>query len=167
MLHNTYRNGVLIESRNDTTRTVTTYNAAGQVSGTRPYTAAENTAADATAIIQARAAALDTLRDNIISQAISWLEADATAASARATAINTAVATATTRRTQVQAFTFNGASVGAVNTQLNSSLKPILVDILTYIIGLGDLANGTEEWRGTKIDPALVWLARDLTETTD
>ena len=54
MTHDTYHDGVLVESRDDTTRTVTTYDTAGQVTGTRPYAAAENAAADAAE--QARAA---------------------------------------------------------------------------------------------------------------
>ena len=46
-------NGILLKSFDDTTRTVTTYNAAGQVTSTRPYTTAENTAADAAAAAEA------------------------------------------------------------------------------------------------------------------
>ncbi len=49
-----YAGDVLTEHGDDATRTVTTYNTAGQVSGTRAYTAAENAAADAAE--QARAA---------------------------------------------------------------------------------------------------------------
>ena len=45
------------EWRDDETRTVTTYNAAGAVTSSRPYTAAENAAADATAQAQADAVA--------------------------------------------------------------------------------------------------------------
>ncbi len=40
-------NGVLVARYDDTARTVTTYDAAGAVLTTRPYTPAENTAADA------------------------------------------------------------------------------------------------------------------------
>ena len=39
-------NGVLIKSADDTARTVTTYNEAGEITAARPYTTAENTAAD-------------------------------------------------------------------------------------------------------------------------
>ncbi len=163
----THANGRISERGDDTARTVTTYNAAGQVSGTRAYTPAESAAADARAADDARKAALDQLRNNIVTQAIAWLETDAAAATRRAGTINAAVTTATTRRTQVQGFTFNGSNVTNINAQLNNSLKPILVDMLTYIIGLGNLAQGTEEWRGTKADPALVWLARHATDTTD
>ena len=47
MSNDIYREGSLAERRDDTARTVTTYNAAGQVSGTRAYTPAESAAADA------------------------------------------------------------------------------------------------------------------------
>ena len=50
-----YAGDVLTEHGDDATRTVTTYDTAGQVTETRPYAAAENTAADAAE--QARAAA--------------------------------------------------------------------------------------------------------------
>ena len=49
MIAELYVNSVLRERRDDTTRTVTTYNAAGTLTGTRPYTTAENAAADAAA----------------------------------------------------------------------------------------------------------------------
>ena len=49
MIHETFNSGVLRERRDDTARTVTTYGPTGQVAGTRPYTAGENTAADAAA----------------------------------------------------------------------------------------------------------------------
>ena len=67
----------------------------------------------------------------------------------------------------MQAFTFNGATVAAINTQLNNSLKPLLIDLLDYIIGLGNITSGLETWRGDRVDPALVWLARHQTDTTD
>ena len=41
-----YRNGILIERADDIARTVTFYGPTGAVTGSRPYTAAENTAAD-------------------------------------------------------------------------------------------------------------------------
>ena len=53
MRHETFIDGILRERRDDTARTVTTYNAAGQVSGTRAYTPTENTAADARAATSA------------------------------------------------------------------------------------------------------------------
>ena len=46
--------GRLIEFHNDTTRTVTTYDSAAAATSTRPYTADENTAADAAAQQQAQ-----------------------------------------------------------------------------------------------------------------
>lgn len=52
-----YTDGKIAERGNDSTRTVTTYNADGTTKATRPYTAAENTAAD-------RAAAAATLAAN-------------------------------------------------------------------------------------------------------
>ena len=54
MRHDTYTGGVLRERRDDATRTVTTYDATGTVTSTRPYTAAENTDADARAADAAR-----------------------------------------------------------------------------------------------------------------
>ena len=48
-MNDTYIGGVLRERRDDTARTVTTYNAAGALLTSRPYTTAENAAADAAA----------------------------------------------------------------------------------------------------------------------
>ena len=56
MIHETFTNGVLRERRDDTARTVTTYDTAGQVAETRPYTTDENTAADVRAAGETRAA---------------------------------------------------------------------------------------------------------------
>lgn len=55
MSNDIYHAGFLAERWDDTSRTVTTYDTAGQVTGTRPYTAPENAAADAAE--QARSAA--------------------------------------------------------------------------------------------------------------
>ena len=167
MIHETFTNGVLRERRDDTTRTVTTYGPTGQVTETRPYTAQENAAADAQAAEAAHIAGLAQLRADIVTKAIAWLEADSATAQARATAISNAVTTVQTRKGQVQGFTFNGANVAAINTQLNNSLKPLLIDMLDYIIGLGNITSGLETWRGGRVDPALVWLARHQTDTTD
>ena len=112
------------------------------------------------------ATALDDLRADIITKAITWLEADSATAQTRATAISNAVTTVQARKGQAQAFTFNGANVAAINTQLNNSLKPLLIDMLDYIIGLGNTTSGIETWRGARVDPALVWLARHGTDTT-
>jgi hypothetical protein len=161
-----YVDSVLRERRDDATRTVATYNAAGQVTETRPYTTAENAAADAQIAAAAHNADLAQLRADIVTKAIVWLEADSAAAQARATAISNAVSTVQTRKSQVQGFTFNGANVSAINTQLNSGLKPLLIDMLDYIIGLGNITSGLETWRGDRVDPALVWLARHQTDTT-
>jgi hypothetical protein len=113
------------------------------------------------------AADLATLRSDIVTKAITWLEADSQQAQTRATAISNAVTTVQTRKGQAQAFAFNGANVAAINTQLNNSLKPLLIDMLDYIIGLGNITSGLETWRGGRVDPALVWLARHGTDTTD
>lgn len=150
----------------DTTRTVTTHDEAGGVVATRPYTAEENAAADAQAAAAAHVADLAQLRADIVTKAIAWLEADSATAQDRATAISNAVSTVQNRKSQVQAFTFNGANVSAINTQLNASLKPLLLDMLDYIIGLGNISSGLETWRGDRVDPALVWLARHQTDTT-
>ncbi len=109
---------------------------------------------------------LAALRADIIIKAITWLEADSATAQTRATAISNAVSTVQTRKGQAQAFTFNGANVAAINTQLNNSLKPLLIDMLDYIIGLGNITSGLETWRGGRVDPALVWLARHGTDPT-
>ena len=109
---------------------------------------------------------LNQLRADIVTKAIAWLETDVQQAQTRATAISNAVTTVQTRKSQVQAFTFNGANVAAINTQLNNSLKPLLIDMLNYIIGLGNITSGLETWRGDRVDPALVWLARHGTDTT-
>ena len=57
----TYIDGILREFRDDTSRTVTTYDTAGQVTGTQPYTAQENTAADERAAGETRTAVAATL----------------------------------------------------------------------------------------------------------
>lgn len=156
--------GAVLEKWDDTTRTYTDYRTTPAT--VRPYTTAENTAADAQAAAAAHNADLAQLRANIVTKAIAWLEADSAAAQARATAISNAVSTVQTRKSQVQGFTFNGANVSAINTQLNSGLKPLLIDMLDYIIGLGNITSGLETWRGDRVDPALVWLARHQTDTT-
>ena len=56
MTYETFTNGILRERRDDTTRTVTTYDENGAVTSTRPYTTAENAAADAAAAQAALAA---------------------------------------------------------------------------------------------------------------
>ena len=161
-----YANETLREWWDDATRTVTTYDENGAITSSRPYTPAENTEADAQAATAAKLASLAQLRADIITKAIAWLEADSATAQTRATAISNAVSTVQTRKAQVQAFTFNGANVAAINTQLNNSLKPLLIDMLDYIIGLGNITSGLETWRGGRVDPALVWLARHQTDTT-
>ena len=126
----------------------------------RPWTASEAT-------MRAHAAGLAKLRTDIITKAIAMFEADATGAAARATAIGNAIGTVQTRKGQVQSFNFNGSTVAAINTQLNTALKPLLVDILTYIVALGNITQGLETWRGDNVDKALIWLARHGTDTTD
>lgn len=59
MIHETFTNGVLRERRDDTARTVTTYGPTGQVTSTRPYTTAENAAADAAEAADAERAAAE------------------------------------------------------------------------------------------------------------
>lgn len=56
MSSETYTDGVLRERWDDTTRTYKAWNASGQQTSTRPYTAAENAAADA-ALAQEQASA--------------------------------------------------------------------------------------------------------------
>ena len=53
MNHETFTDGVLVETHDDTTRTVTTYDPQGNVTATRPYTADENASADAAADLTA------------------------------------------------------------------------------------------------------------------
>lgn len=78
----TYRDGVLIEARDDATQTVTTYGAGGVVTSTRPYTAAEITAANAELAAAAVVATEATLKTGTTSQvdtllaAITRLQAD-------------------------------------------------------------------------------------------
>ena len=56
MAHDTSAGGVIRERRDDATRTVTTYDATGAVTSTRPYTAQENATADAQAAADLTAA---------------------------------------------------------------------------------------------------------------
>ena len=67
------------ESRDDATRTVTTYTEAGQVTSTRPYTPAENAAADAALAAAADQAAADAkaAEDRAILDAIAHTSATA------------------------------------------------------------------------------------------
>lgn len=116
---------------------------------------------------QAHVEQLEQLRENIVTQAIAWLQADAEDAQVRADNIEAAVIQVQTRRTQANEFTFNGSTVAGINTQLKNGLKPLLVDMLAYIIGIGQILEGVETWRGTRADPALIWLARHQTNTTD
>ena len=62
MMHDTHRDGRLVERADDESRTVTTYDDKGKITGTRPYDAAENAAADAQI---ARAAQLDDIRERV------------------------------------------------------------------------------------------------------
>jgi hypothetical protein len=55
-----HASGVIRERGDDTTRTVTTYDASGTATSTRPYTADENAAADAAAVEARRATLTDT-----------------------------------------------------------------------------------------------------------
>ena len=64
MSNDIYREGSLAERWDDTARTVTTYDTAGQVTSTRPYTADENTAADERAAGETRAAVAAALAAN-------------------------------------------------------------------------------------------------------
>ncbi len=61
MSNDIYREGSLAERWDDAARTVTTYDTAGQVTGTRPYTAQENVGADERAAGETRAAVAATL----------------------------------------------------------------------------------------------------------
>lgn len=73
-----YVDGRLAERRDDATRTVTTYDTAGQVAGTRPYTAGENTAADAAAqalIAAAAARSRAELADAVLDATAALMEA--------------------------------------------------------------------------------------------
>ena len=54
---------IYVIDHNDTTRTVTTYDETGAVTSTRPYTAAENAAADAAV---ADAARLDSIEERLV-----------------------------------------------------------------------------------------------------
>lgn len=75
----TFTNGILRERRDDTTRTVTTYDETGTVTSTRPYTAEENAAADAAEAAQAEQAAYEAQQviDRAILDATAQLMADA------------------------------------------------------------------------------------------
>jgi len=77
MIHETFTNGVLRERRDDTARTVTTYGPTGQVTSTRPYTTAENAAADARAAASAAqdaARARDELADAVLDATAALME---------------------------------------------------------------------------------------------
>lgn len=78
MSRDTYHGGRLVERADDNTRTVTTYDETGAVTGTRPYTAEENAAADAAV---ADAARLDSIEERLARiEAHLWPPADPDAA---------------------------------------------------------------------------------------
>jgi hypothetical protein len=58
-------NGAIREFWDDDTRTYTSWDAAGTVTETRPYTAEENTAADATATVEQETANKSTIELNL------------------------------------------------------------------------------------------------------
>ena len=128
MIHETFNSGILRERRDDTTRTVTAYGPTGQVTNTRPYTTAENAAADAAAAQAALAATTaqlttDTAADEAkIAQAIAdlltLLGDDTTAGSIRAI-MGPSTATAGTTslralRQQSNTAVINAASIKAL-----------------------------------------------------
>ena len=128
MIHETFNRGILRERRDDTTRTVTTYGPTGRVPNPRPYTTAENAAADAAAAQAALAATTaqlttDTAADEAkIAQAIAdlltLLGDDTTAGSIRAI-VGPSTATAGTTslralRQQSNTAVINAASIKAL-----------------------------------------------------
>lgn len=70
MISENFINGVLRERWNDTTRTYTAWNASGVQTSTRPYTTAENTAADAAAATALLSANQGTIRQNLIADQV-------------------------------------------------------------------------------------------------
>jgi hypothetical protein len=77
MIHETFNSGILRERLDDTARTVTTYGPTGQVTNTRPYTPAENAAADARAAASAAqdaARARDELADAVLDATAALME---------------------------------------------------------------------------------------------
>lgn len=157
-----YVDGILRERGDDTARTVTTWDSAGIPIGTRPYTAAENAAADAESLAEAAQQARDSDRTSIVSTALVWLAADSTQAATRAQHIADAITALDTQIASVQGYTFAGATVTAINTSLNSALKPQLVAMLQRQRAIGVMLQELMVARDRHGD-ALVWLGRYLT----
>lgn len=104
----------------------------------------------------------DAILDNIINQAITWLQQDSDQAESRIGQIQSAINAVDTQIAQINAFTFNGASVGQVNAQLNNALKPMLVSILTRQKQVAQQLQELNEARDKHGD-ALAWLGRYVT----
>ena len=141
MSNDIYREGSLAERWDDAARTVTTYGATGQVTGTRPYTAQENADADERAAGETRAAVAATLAADAtadeakITQAIEDLRAllgnDTQAGSIRAI-IGPSTATAGTTslralRQQSNTAVINAASIKAL-IGLTINLAQLVID---------------------------------------
>lgn len=154
--------GILRERWDDTTRTVATYDATGTPTGTRPYTAAENAAADAAAAAKAAEQARKADRASIIGTALVWLAADSQQAATRAKQIAAAITSLDAQIAAVNAYTFAGANVTAINASLNSALKPQLVATLQRQRAIGVMLQELMVARDKHGD-ALVWLGRYLT----
>ena len=134
MSDDTYRNGVLIERRDDATRTVTTYNEAGTVLTTRPYTAAENTAADQAAAQAVLAANRGTLTATADLQArltrLAAYKSDADLTAVLAQANNTALQTQVLNRA-LKALVRENQRQSATVALLVRLLDPALLATIT------------------------------------
>jgi len=158
------------------TRTVTVYSGPGvlaapttevlgMIGGStnpRPYTAAENAAADAAAVQQAAQAARDADRAVIVDQALVWLAQDSAQAATRAGQITQAIADIDAQITSVTRYTFAGSNVTGINASLNNALKPQLVAMLQKLRGAAVMLDELNAMRDRHND-ALAWIGRTIT----
>lgn len=158
------------------TRTVTVYSGPGvlaapttevlgMIGGStnpRPYTAAENAAADAAAVQQAAQADRDADRAVIVDQALVWLAQDSAQAATRAGQITQAIADIDAQITSVTGYTFAGSNVTGINASLNNALKPQLVAMLQKLRGAAVMLDELNAMRDRHND-ALAWIGRTIT----
>ena len=159
-----YVNGMLTERGEDSTRTV--YDGSGAI--VRPYTAAENAAADAGIANAARAAAEETL--------LTQLQAGIAQIKAARDAAQNDVATAATLKTQAESLS---TTITARKTAVDASTPAATLAYITAIKGelswidaqlktIVDAMAGMYAYRGAvdtnavMTDNALLWLAKQV-----
>jgi len=161
-----YRDGTLVQRWDDTARTYADYQTDPPT--VRPYTAAENAAADAEGTRAARTAAEETLRTQLqagiaeIKAACDAAQADTATAAALKTQAVAVSATIAARKTAVDASTPAAtlAYVTAIKTELSwidAQLK-VIVDAMAAMYAYRQAVDTN----AVMTDNALLWLAKQV-----